>query len=98
MLGIALWSVLGIGGAWLLLTGHRTIFGLPKGIREGWRLRLFGLLYFLVAAFLIYQASRGSFSPEGIIFSYAFFAVALVVGLTQRRKTTSRPDREGRLT
>jgi hypothetical protein len=85
-LGIGLWSVLGLGGAWLLLTGRRTIFGFPKGIREGWRLRAFGALYFLVAAFLIFQASRGSFSPDGIVFSYAFFAIALVVGLSQRQK------------
>lgn len=93
VLGIALWSVLGVGGAWLLLTGRRTIFGLPKGIREGRRLRLFGLLYFLVAAFLIFQASRGSFSPDGVVLTYAFFAVALVVGLTQRQK--QREDRTG---
>jgi len=90
-MGIAVWSVLGLGGAWLLLTGRRTIFGLPKGIREGWRLRLFGLLYFLIAAFLIFQASRGSFSPEGIVFTYAFFAIALVVGLTQRQNTRPSP-------
>jgi hypothetical protein len=91
VMGIALWSVLGLGGAWLLLTGRRTIFGLPKGIREGWRLRVFGLLYFLLAAFLIFQASRGSFSPEAIVFTYAFFAIALVVGLTQRRSTRPSP-------
>jgi hypothetical protein len=90
-LGIAFWSVLGLGGVWLLLTGRRTIFGLPKGIREGWRLRLFGLLYFLLTAFLIFQASRGSFSPEAIVFTYAFFAIALVVGLTQRRSTRPSP-------
>jgi hypothetical protein len=85
-MGIALWSVLGLGGVWLLLTGRRTIFGLPKGIREGWRLRAFGALYFLFAAFLIFQASRGSFSPDAVVFAYAFFGVALVVALTQRQK------------
>jgi hypothetical protein len=85
-LGIALWSVLGLGGVWLLLTGRRTIFGLPKGIREGLRLRAFGALYFLLAAFLIFQASRGSFSPDAVVFAYAFFGVALVVVLTQRRR------------
>jgi hypothetical protein len=85
-LGIALWSVLGLGGVWLLLTGRRTIFGLPKGIREGWRLRMFGALYFLIAAFLIFQASRGSFSPDAIVFAYGSLGVALVVVLTQMRK------------
>lgn len=84
--GVGLWSLLGLVGAWLLITGRKTIYGLPKGIREGWPLRLFGLAYFLLAAFLIYQAFRGSFSPDGVVFTYAFFAVALVLALARRRK------------
>ena len=49
-------------------------------------MRVMGLAYFLLAAFLIYQAFHGSFSPEGVIFSYAFFVVALAVYFSQRRK------------
>jgi len=84
--GVTLWSVLGVAGAWLLLTGRRMVFGLPKSPREGWQLRAFGLAYFLLAVFLIYQAFRGSFSPDGVVFTYAFFAVALAVTLNGRRK------------
>ena len=91
VLGGALWSVLGVAGAWWLLTGRKMIFGLPKDIREGWPLRVLGLAYFILAAFLIFEAFRGSFSPDSVVFAYAFFAVALAVALTSRRK-----DRVGR--
>lgn len=86
VLGVALWSVLGAAGAWFLLTGRRMVFGLPKSPREGWPLRAFGLAYFLLAAFLIYQALRGSFSADGVVLTYAFFAVALAVTLSGRRR------------
>jgi hypothetical protein len=86
VLGIAAWVVFGLAGAWLLLTGRRLIYGLPREIKDGWPLRTFGLLYVLLAAFLIYQFSRGSFSPDGVVFTYAFFAVALGVYLYGRRK------------
>jgi hypothetical protein len=87
VLGVALWSVLGLAGAWLLLTGRKMVFGLPKSPREGWPLRAFGLAYLLLAMFLIYQESRGSFSPDGVVFSYVFFAVALAVALNRRWRT-----------
>ncbi len=64
VLGVGLWAVLGLVGAWWLVTGRRFIFGLPKGMKEGWPMRVMGLAYFLVAVFLIYQAFHGSFSPE----------------------------------
>jgi hypothetical protein len=86
VLGVALWSVLGVAGAWWLLTGRKMIFELPKGIREGWFLRVLGLLYLLLAAFLIYQVFRGSFYPDGVVFSYVFLAVALAVTLNSRRR------------
>jgi hypothetical protein len=86
VLGVALWAVLGLAGAWLLLTGRKMIYGLPKGINEGWPLRLFGLAYFALAAFLIYQAFHGSFSPDGVVLAYAFFGIALALALNRRRK------------
>jgi hypothetical protein len=86
VLGVGLWAVLGLGGIWWLLTGRR-LFGIPKGYREGWPLRVMGLAYVLLAAYLINQAFHGTFYADGVIFSYAFFAVALVVYyLTRRRK------------
>ena len=72
--------------AFWLLTGRKLIFGLPKGMKEGWPMRVMGLAYFVLAVFLIYQVFHGLFSPEGVIFSYAFFAVALAVYFSQRRK------------
>jgi hypothetical protein len=85
VLGVGLWGVLGLGGVWWLLTG-RKLFGLPKGRWEGWPLRVMGLAYVLLAVFLIYQVFHGSFAPEGVVFSYAFFAVAIAVYLYQKRK------------
>jgi hypothetical protein len=85
VLGVGLWAVLGLGGVWWLLTGRR-LFGLPKGRWEGWPLRVMGLAYVLLAGFLIYQVFHGSFYADGVIFSYALFAVALAVYLYQRRK------------
>jgi hypothetical protein len=90
VLGGASWLALGLAGAWWLLTGRKMIFGLPENIRAGWPLRVFGLAYVLLAAFLIYQAFRGSFTPDGVVFTYAFFAVALAVALNRRRKQRAR--------
>jgi hypothetical protein len=92
-LGVGIWAVLGLIGAWWLLTGRKTIFRLPRDIREGWPLRVFGLAYVAVTSFTIFQASRGSFSPEAVVFTYLFFAVALVVALSSRRKRRSAEPR-----
>jgi hypothetical protein len=86
VLGVGLWAVLGFAGAWVLITGRKLMYGLPKGIREGWPLRLFGLAYFAVALFLVYQALHGSFSADSVVFTYAFFCVAGAVALSRRRK------------
>jgi hypothetical protein len=86
VLAVGLWAVLGLGGAWLLLTGRKMIYDLPKGMKEGWPLRLMGLAYFLLATFLIYQAFHGSVSADGVVFSYVFLGVAFAVYLSRRRK------------
>jgi drug/metabolite transporter (DMT)-like permease len=85
VLGVGLWAVLGLGGAWWLVTGRR-LAGLPRGYREGWPLRVMGLAYVLFPMFLVYEVLQGSFAPESVIFSYAFFAVALGVYVYHRRK------------
>ena len=85
VLGVGLWAVLGLGGVWWLMTGRRLI-GLPNGQWKGWPLRVMGLAYVLLAVFLIYQAFHGSFAPEAVVFSYAFFAVAIAVYMFESRK------------
>jgi len=85
VLGVGLWAVLGLGGAWWLVTGRR-LAGLPKALREGWPMRVMGLAYVLFAVLLISQVFHGTFYADGVIFSYAFFGVALGAYLYQRRK------------
>jgi hypothetical protein len=85
VLGFGLWSALGLAGVWWLLTGRR-LAGLPKGYREGWPMRVMGLAYVLLATFLIYEVLHGSFYADGVVFSYALFAVAIAVYLYEKRK------------
>ncbi len=89
VLGLVLWSLVAIAGARLLITGRHLLFGLPNGPREGWPLRVFGLIYLVAGTFLSYRAAQGSFSPEGIVFSYV--ALGLVVWTTCRRWRTAGP-------
>jgi hypothetical protein len=83
VLGLALWGTVAVMGAWLLVTGRHLVFGLPVGPREGWPLRVFGLIYLAAGTFLAYRAVQGSFSPEGIVFSYV--ALGLVVWTAWRK-------------
>ena len=77
VLGLVLWGFVAVLGAWLLVTGRHLIFGLPMGTRDGWQMRISGLVYFVAGSFFAYRAFQSSFSPEGIFFSYVI--VALVV-------------------
>ena len=71
LLAVALWVVFGGAGAWLLLTGRNTIFGLPLGFDDARLRRLFGLIWVLVAAFFLHSFSQGSFSPWPVFWLYA---------------------------
>lgn len=87
VLGVGLWAVLGLAGAWLLLTGRKTIYALPRGIPEGWPLRVWGAAYLALAAFLVYQAFHGSFNPDGAVTNYALGALGLLAALNRRGAT-----------
>ncbi len=86
LLALALWLPVSVVGAWLLLTGRRTILGLPKGIREGWPLRAFGLAYCLAGTYLSYGAFRGSFSPYGLLFAFVSLGALILVAYDGWRK------------
>jgi hypothetical protein len=86
ILGVSLWAVLGLLGAWFLVTGRKTKFGLPNSMREGWPMRVMGLAYVLLAGFLIYQVFHGYFAADGVVLAYVFFAVAIAVYVRDRRK------------
>ncbi len=86
VLGVGLWAVLGLAGAWWLMTGRRFIFGLPKGMKEGWPMRVMGLVYLLFAGYLIYKAFHGSFYADGVILAYFFLGLALVLYWNGRRR------------
>jgi hypothetical protein len=87
VLGVVSWVVIGLAGAWFMATGRKVFYGLPRGIREGGPVRIFGLAYAALAGFLFFEwVHNGSFSPQGIIFTYVFFAIAIGVALWQSRK------------
>ena len=92
LLGLPPWVVLLAFGAWLVLTGRRPIPWLPEGIREGWRLRLYGLVCAVIAVFFIYRLILGSFSPEGVFFSYVAFAVAVFTAWRRAQSRASGPQ------
>lgn len=82
-----LWIPLGLVGIWFLATGRRMMFGLPKGIAEGWQLRLFGLAYAVIAGYLTYRAIHdGSFSTDGVVFGYVALVALVFVALYRLRK------------
>lgn len=85
LLGLGPWVVLLVFGAWLVLTGRRPIPWLPEGVREGWRLRLYGLVCCVVGAFFVYRVTLGTFSPEGIFFSYLALGVAVLTAWRRAR-------------
>jgi uncharacterized membrane protein HdeD (DUF308 family) len=94
VLGFVVWGVVAVFGAWLLVTGRPAVLGLPARSTKGWPLRLYGLIYLMAGTFFAYRAFQGSFSPEGIVFSYV--ALGLVVWSAWRTSRTAerpQPDR-----
>jgi hypothetical protein len=87
-LAFVLWSIVAIIGAWLLVTG-RTLFRLPTWVREGWPLRIFGLIYVVGGSLLAYRALEGSFSLEGVVFSYVVLGLAVWTTWRKWRTTES---------
>jgi uncharacterized membrane protein YjgN (DUF898 family) len=79
LLAVALWVVFGGAGAWLLVTGRNTFFGLPLGLDDTRLRRLFGLVWVLVAAFFLHSFSQGSFSPWPVFWLYGGLGSAFLV-------------------
>ena len=95
VIGVGLWLILGVVGAWLLVTGRKTVFGLPRDFGAGWPVRVYGLAYVVMAALVGYEgyrSSKGLPVPGGILFIFraAAFAVFLVVLATLDRRRTVR--------
>jgi hypothetical protein len=87
LLALALWIPLGVFGLWLLVTGRPMFFELPKGLKEGWQLRVFGLAYLVMAGYLTYRAIHdGSFSADGLVAGYVALVALVLVALYRRRK------------
>lgn len=94
VLGFVVWGVVAVFGAWLLVTGRPAFLGLPYSTTKGWQLRVFGLIYLVAGAFFADRAITGSFSPEGIVFSYV--ALGLVLWSAWRKSRLAelaQPDR-----
>jgi hypothetical protein len=94
LLEVGPWLIIAVSGAWLVLTGRRWFLGLPDWPkREGWPLRIFGLVYCLLAAVIAYWVIRGPFSPEGILFSYVSLSIATLVAWRKARTTEASGSR-----
>jgi hypothetical protein len=89
VLGFALWGFVAGIGAWLVVTGRHLPFGLPIGAREGWPLRVFGLIYFVAGAFLADRAIQGSISPDGIILNSVTLGL-VIWSARQKARTVER--------
>jgi hypothetical protein len=86
-LALVLWIPLGLIGLWLLMTGRKMIYGLPKGLKEGWQLRVFGLAYVLMTGYISYRAIRdGSVAADGVFMGYAVVLAVALVALYRGRK------------
>jgi hypothetical protein len=86
LLALAFWIPIGVLGLWLLATGRRTFFGLPKWPKEGWLLRVFGLVYVLLPGYFIYRAIHdASFAPDGVVAGYAVLIGVALVALYRRQ-------------
>jgi hypothetical protein len=92
LLGLPPWLFTVVMGGWFLLTGRDLIPWVPAEVREGWRLRLVGLVCCLGGAFFTYQVIKGSFSPEAIAFSYVGLGLALWRGWRKARTSESIPQ------
>jgi hypothetical protein len=94
VVALALWIPVGVTGLWFFVTGRR-IFGLPKGLKEGSMLRVFGLIYFLVAGYVSYLAIHaGSFAADGLVLGYAL-VVALGLTVLNRWRKARRAEAVG---
>jgi hypothetical protein len=88
VIALALWIPLGVVGAWLLVTGRR-IVGLPMGMKDGWLLRVAGLIYLLGAGYFTYRAIHdGSPAVDGIVMGYVVLIALALFALYRRRKAT----------
>ena len=98
-IGLVIWLLLGLAGAWLLIAGRKMAFGLPRDFREGWPVRAFGLAYVSMAALVGYEGYRtGQGLPvQGGILLYLFGAVAfsvllVVLAVLDHRRMAGRPS------
>jgi hypothetical protein len=78
LLGVALWLVFGLAGAWLLVTGRDRFFGLRLGFDDARLRRLFGLVWVLAGAFFSVGVAQGSVSWWSAIALYAGLAFSFV--------------------
>ncbi|GAC1504212.1 MAG: hypothetical protein NVS1B3_00480 [Candidatus Dormibacteraceae bacterium] len=79
LVGLAMWLVLAVAGAWHLITGRHIFLGLPRGFRKGWPVRLVGLAFCFMAALLLVEGLTGWFNPAATAFALAAVMVGLVV-------------------
>jgi hypothetical protein len=87
VLALALWTPVGVFGLWLVVTGRRLI-GFPKWLKEGWQLRVLGLMYVVLGGYFAYRALRdGSFAPDGVFGAYLALILAGLFALYRRQKT-----------
>jgi hypothetical protein len=86
ILGVALWLVFALAGAWLLVTGRDMFFGMPLGFSDVRLRRLFGLVWVLAGAFFSVRVAQGSVSWWSVIALYAGVASSYVFSWWKARE------------
>ena len=84
--GVTIWLLIGVGAAWLLLTGRRFFFGLPIGLREGRQMRLYGLVYVAAGVYYGRQLILGTYHRDSLIGTIVILIGLVWFAAAQRRK------------
>jgi hypothetical protein len=73
----------------LAVTGRQIAPGIPNWPREGWPLRLYGVVAVVFAGLLGWLVWRAGASWDGVVLGYFWASIALVTAIQRSRQQRS---------